>query len=153
MEKRFVKYESDLMKRSMAFLGHLLDVQDDMQSRLGMIENGPERWNELTNRTTELVTDMLSTCPPSQRTRLVNGIRDYKIELLPIHTPMDTKVMLPREQVKKLVDLAKYRCQSCTDSEKEAEKCPLYQWLIAEVPTDIQGNGLLCPYNLADWVD
>lgn len=126
-------------------------MKDDMKPRLETVEDGDSRLEKILDDTARLTKDILLTCPEKQRRRFADSLDDYAIQLVPKFTPKGDKVIIGKERLKELVDMAQEKCMNCVEDGVSAEKCRLYQWLILEVPTDQEGSGLVCPYSRAEW--
>ena len=152
MDKRFVNKEFSLLKRLTAFISDLLYMKDDLQSRLELIPNGQKRMDDVLNGISDLIKDVVATGPESQKRQLYNTIKDYKIELTPKLTPGSPNVLMSKEQVKCLIDIAQEKCESCVEDPKAAKNCRLYKFLeITALPSSY--DSLLCPYSRATWGD
>ncbi len=151
MEKRLIRSELELVRRFAAFLSELLYIRDDMKPRISMLENGPERLEKILDDSSVLIKEILATAPEKQRQQIARSLQDYKIQLVPLFTPGDDRVVMKRDQAEELVNMAQERCRDCVMTHSEAESCKLYQWLIANVPTDQEGSEFICPYSLASW--
>ena len=152
MDKRFVNKEFSLLKRLTAFISDLLYTKDDMQSRLALIPDGKQRMDALLDDASALVKDILATGPESQKKQLYNTMKDYKIELMPKLSYGSSNIVLSKEQVKQLIDVAQEKCKHCIEDPESAQKCALYKFLVITALPDSY-NTLLCPYSQAKWAD
>ena len=60
---------------------------------------------------------------------------------------------ITKEQAKDLMDCARWQCHDCVNSGEEARGCRLYKLLESTTPADDYGDGMVCPYALAEWKD
>jgi len=51
----------------------------------------------------------------------------------------------------KLVDMAREKCKGCVEDGNGARQCELYRFLEVTSPMEDYGDGLMCPYALAEW--
>ena len=58
-----------------------------------------------------------------------------------------------KEQAKALLDCARWKCHDCIEDGESCRKCQLYKLLEATTPMDDYGDGMICPYSLAQWGD
>lgn len=152
MDKRFVNKEFSLLKRLTAFISDLLYAKDDLQSRLELIPDGPQRMNVLLDDASVLVKDILATGPENQKKHLYNTIKDYKVELMPKVSYGSSNIVMSKDQTKRLIDIAQEKCRTCVEDPDSAKKCALYQVLeITALPDTYET--LLCPYSQAKWAD
>lgn len=131
----------------------LEDLKTDLHDRLGMIENGTERLNELSANADALLHDLRVTIPINQRMNLQNTAQDFEIRLSPKAAPCKTNVVMQKTEFKELVDYARSKCVDCMDSDEECGKCGLYQLLTVVLPLDNYHDGMLCPYNMGEWAN
>lgn len=152
MDNRFVNKEFSLLKRLAGFISDLLYAKEDLQDRLKLIDNGPERLDKLLDDISELVRELLSTGPESQRRQLHNTIKDYRLEFVPALSPGTKNILMSKTQAKQLIDLAREKCRICVEDPESARKCALYQLLeVTALPDSYET--LLCPYSESTWAD
>ena len=152
METRYVRAEMDVLRRFAAFLSELLFVRDDLNKKLDIVQDGHQRLEQLIQDSGNLVKDLLELTSENQRSQFRNSLGDYKIELVPKLTPNSTNILMTKEQVKALVDLAQEKCKSCVESPEDAKKCPVYRILETTALPD-KFDSMLCPYSIAEWAD
>ena len=142
-------------KMAMILLAHSATVLDDLQTDLGarlqMIEDGPERMKELSEKTDQILHEVRLTIPMEQRKHLENTCMDYEMRTVPKLTPSETNVVMGKEEFRSLVDFARVKCQMCVESDESCEKCGLYLVLTSVLPLDDYHHQYLCPYNLGRW--
>lgn len=131
----------------------LEDMQEEMQDRLGMIEDGPERLKRVAEETDKLLNELRLTIPINQRMNLQNTAQEYEVRLTPKATPGKTTVVMHKDEFKEMVDYARAMCMDCMLNETECEKCNLFQMLTVLLPLDDYKNGMLCPYNMGEWAN
>lgn len=151
MEKRLVRSEMVMVRRLAAFLSDLLHWSDDMQSRLDLVDGGKDTFNRILKDTTDLFNDVIKTVPNAQRASILNSMSDFKVTLQPVLTPESQSVLMTKKDARSLYDMAQERCKGCVNGTKEAEKCPVYHLMLANVPLENYGNDLICPYSIAEW--
>ena len=95
--------------------------------------------------------DLIGTISRSQCRQIYGTMRDFEMRLLPKLTPGSTNILMTKDQGKELLDCARWKCHACVEDGEEARKCKLYQLLEATTPMDNYGDGMLCPYALAEW--
>lgn len=142
-------------KQAMLVMAYIATVYEDMQKelddRLEMIENGPQRMRILAEDADDLLNELRKTIPVNQRMNLQNTVNEYEIRLTPKMTPFKTNVIMQKEEFKELVDIARGICVECAESDTECKACRLYQLLTVLLPLEDYNNGMLCPYNLGEW--
>jgi hypothetical protein len=78
-------------------------------------------------------------------------MKDFDMRLLPKLTPGSTNVIMTKEEGMELMDIARWRCHSCAEDGESCRSCRLYKILESTTPMDSYGDGLMCPYALAEW--
>lgn len=152
VEKRFVSSEWNKIIAYASYLSELSYMRDDMQSRLSMVENGPDRLNKLIEDAGSLLRDILDTGTENQKRKLRNTFHDFKMVLTPMMSPGTTNVLMTKDQAKELVDLAQEKCKNCIEDAEAAEKCPVFK--VMEVTTPLNRyDSMICPFSLAQWSD
>jgi len=131
----------------------LEDLKTDLSDRLGMIDNGADRLNEVSGKADALLNELRVTIPLNQRLNLQNTAQDFEIRLSPKAAPCKTSIVMQKKEFKELVDFARTKCRDCMDSDEECEKCGLFQLLTVLLPLDNYHDGMLCPYNLGEWAN
>lgn len=129
----------------------LCEAPKELQRRIGMIENGPERMRKLTEEVEKLIIDLRVTIPENQRMNLHRTAQDCEMRLAPKASPMKTTVVLQKEEYRQLVDAARVKCSDCAEDDTSCEKCGLFQLMTVINPLDDYHNSFLCPYNLREW--
>ena len=152
MEKRFVRSELDMTRRLASHLSDLLYAKEDMARRFDMVENGNERIEKLIDDTSSILSDILATAPNHQRLQFKNSLKDYRVELIPKLTPGSSNVLMTKQQVKDLINLAQEKCKTCLESAEQAKDCPLAKMMDVTALPDTY-DSVLCPYSRAEWAD
>lgn len=142
-------------KMSITFLmnatSSLADAKDELNGRLDMIDGGHELMDRLVEDSQKLLTEVRKTIPERQRTHLANTANDFEMRLVPKMTPAKTSVVMQKEEFRELVNAAQVKCRECLDDGQECKQCKLYQLLTVVLPMDEHEDGMLCPYNMAEW--
>ena len=129
----------------------MLDSRDDLKDRVGRIDGGGELMNTMTESAEKLLTEIRRTIPEDQRASINNISKDMEMRLVPKMTPSKTSVIMPKEDLKSLVDAAQIQCRECVLDGYECRTCDLFRLLKRIVPLDKHGDTMLCPYNMAGW--
>lgn len=129
----------------------LNEFSDRMQKRLGMVEDGQARAQELAEKSLKLLNDIRVTIPEKQRRNLYSMSIDLEMRMVPKLTPLKPLKVIPQDDFKELVDAAKVKCTECTLDENECEQCKLFKIFINVLPLSEYKASFLCPYNLATW--
>ena len=140
-----------LLLAYMATLGE--DLQNDLKSRLEMIDGAPEKMQTVADLTDWLLRECRKTIPQNQRKSLQNTVHDYEVRMVPKATPSTTNVIMEKEEFREIIDIAREKCRSCADDDTECTKCRLYKILTSVLPMEDYHGGLLCPYNLGEWAN
>lgn len=151
--ERLNRSQMILVQRILAFVSDLAYAKDDLAGRMKSVPHGQERLNMVVGGAESLFRDLLGTISDKQRRQIRNAARDYVMVLQPKLTPGNTRISLANEDFKELVEMARYKCRNCAEDGEGARKCPLYQWLEANVPLEDYGDGLVCPYYTIGWED
>lgn len=127
------------------------DLQKEIPERLQMIRQGTDRLHILSSGLDELLNDLRVTVPENRRIGIQNTAMDYEVRLTPKLTPMETSVVMTKEEFRNLVDFAREHCTSCVEDDEECASCELYKVLTSTLPLDDYHDTNLCPYNLGQW--
>lgn len=142
-------------KMSMIVLAYIATVfdetRDELSERLGMLPDGKERMQSLSEETDTLLQELRMTIPMNQRMNLQNTACDFEIRLTPKASPTKTTVIMQKDEFKELVDCAREKCAICVEDDESCEKCKLFQLLTCILPVDDYHGQTLCPYNLGEW--
>ena len=151
--ERLTRSQMILVQRILAFNSDLAYAKEDLAKRMESIPHGKERLNMLVGGAESLFRDLLGTISYKQRRQIRNTAKDYVMVLQPKLTPGNTRISLANEDFRELVEMARYKCRNCAEDGEGARKCPLYQWMEANVPLEDYGSGLVCPYYTIGWED
>ena len=149
--KRLTRPEMASLSMVMALASNLHFSKDDLKERLESIPGGTQRMNMLLGSVDSLFLDLIGTVCDRQRRQLRNQARDMKIQIVPTWKISNNKILIHKDEMKELVNCARYKCRQCADTGEEARKCRLYKWLEINVPLDDYGDDLICPYARVDW--
>lgn len=152
MTKRLVSSEFVQVKRFASFLSELNYLYDELKSHWSLVENGEERVKKLIDESLQLFEDLLDTVPKNQIKSLRNAVEDYRVAFVPKTMPASQSVVMDKEQIKSLIDLAQEQCKTCVKTPEEAECCPVFQQCVGVVPPSGY-DSLICPYSRAEWED
>ena len=152
MEKRLVSSEFNQVKRFAAFLSELNYLRDGLSTHWEMVENGEERIQKCLDESLQLFDELLDTIPKNQIKTLKNATVDYAVAFIPKIGPAAQNVVIDKEYVKQLIDLAHEQCKFCVKDPNEAEECPIFKLSTGVVPPDTY-ESFLCPYSQAEWKD
>lgn len=152
MQKRLVNAEFLQVKRFASFLSELNYMKDELTSHWKLVENGEDRIQKCIDESLQLFDDLLDTIPENQIKALRNAIDDYRVAFVPKAQPSDQSVVISKEHIKALVDLAQDQCKFCVKTPEEAEHCPVFQQSVAVVPPSSY-DSLICPYSQAEWLE
>ena len=149
--ERLERSELAALKMMLAELSSGTWVRDELKNRLPCIPYGRQRLLLALGVLRAVCDDMIGTIPVAQAKQIMGTLKDYEIRLIPKLTPNSTNIILTREEAKDLMDMARERCSSCVEDGESCRQCKLYQLLEATTPLNDYGNGLTCPYALAEW--
>ena len=95
--------------------------------------------------------DIVGTISPAQCRQIKGTMSDFERRRVPKMTPATRNILLTKDQGKDLLDCARWKCHDCVEDGEQCRQCRLYQILEATTPMDDYGDGLVCPYALAEW--
>ena len=127
------------------------DLPQDLCDRIGMVRDGPERTQEIIDKSNSLLDELRVTIPENQRNSIQNTADDYIIRLTPNSSPGETNIILTKDEYRNLVDCARVKCRECILDDTECEGCELFQLLTTILPLNDYHSLNLCPYNLGEW--
>lgn len=148
---RMNRHEVAACRMVMALMSNLMYAREDLKARMETVPGGPARMDKVVTEVQELFQDIIGTVSDRQRKQLRNIAQDCEIQLIPKLTHSQNRVLIPANEVREIVDMAREKCRMCTDSDAQARKCRLYQWLEVNIPLEDYGSGLMCPYSNIDW--
>ena len=151
--ERMTRHEFEAVRCLLGAVTYIAEASKDLQKRLGCIPSGKQRMAMAKGAVNALANDLVGTMTVSQCKQMQNVMNDMEIRMVPKMTPKITNVIMSKENAMVLIDSAKAKCALCAAGGDEIRKCPLYQVLEAIVPLEDYGDGLICPYVLAEWED
>ena len=128
-------------------------AQEDLQKRLECVPYGNQRLKLAVGGLRAVCDDVIGTITRSQCKQIYGTMKDFEMRLLPKLTPGSTNIIMTKEQGKDLLDCARWKCHDCIEDGESCRKCQLYKLLEATTPMDDYGDGMICPYSLAEWGD
>ena len=133
--ERLNRFEMQSVRMMLAALSVAAYAEKDLATRLECVPAGNQRM----------------TISRNQCRQIHGTMKDFEMRLVPKLTPGSTNILMTKEQGKDLLDCARWQCHSCVKDGEEARKCRLYKLLEATTPMDDYGDGMICPYALAEW--
>ena len=149
--ERLNRIEMQAVRMLLAGLSVAAYAEKDLADRLGCVPYGNQRMKMSVGGLRSVVNDLIGTISRSQCRQIYGTMRDFEMRLLPKLTPGSTCIIMTKDEGKELLDCARWQCHSCVKDGEEARKCRLYKLLEATTPMDDYGDGLVCPYALAEW--
>ena len=149
--ERLKRNEMNGLRMLLAHLSTAAYVQDDLKDRLECIPDGNRRLRMAVGGLRAVCDDVIGTVSKAQAKQIYGTMRDYELRLVPKLTPASVNIMLTKEQGIELMDLAREKCHGCVEDGESCRECRLYKIFEATTPMDDYGDGLLCPYSLAEW--
>ena len=149
--ERLKRNEMNGLRMLLAHLSTAAYVQDDLKDRLECIPDGTRRLRMAVGGLRAVCDDVIGTVSKAQAKQIYGTMRDYELRLVPKLTPASVNIMLTKEQGIELMDMAREKCHGCVEDGESCRECRLYKIFEATTPMDDYGDGLLCPYSLAEW--
>ena len=149
--ERLKRNEMNGLRMLLAHLSTAAYVQDDLKDRLECIPDGNRRLRMAVGGLRAVCDDVIGTVSKAQAKQIYGTMRDYELRLVPKLTPASVNIMLTKEQGIELMDMAREKCHGCVEDGESCRECRLYKIFEATTPMDDYGDGLLCPYSLAEW--
>lgn len=149
--ERLHRNEYTGLKMLLAFVSISAYAREDLQKRLECVPHGKERMNMAVGGLRSVCNDLIGTVSRAQCRQIMGTMRDFEMRLLPKLTPGSTNIIMTKEQGKDLLDCARWKCHDCVEDGERCRECQLYKVLEATTPLDDYGDGMICPYALADW--
>jgi hypothetical protein len=151
--ERLTRPEMQSLKMMLALLSAAAYAEKDLRRCLERVRYGNRLMRMALGSLRSLMNKVLGTVSRNQCKHIYGTMTDYEVRLVPKLTPGSTNIILTKEQGKALMDCAQWQCKDCVKDGEEARKCKLYQLLESTTQMDDYGDGLLCPYALAEWRD
>lgn len=149
--ERMTRPEFEAMRCLLGAVSYIAHASEDLQKRLECIPRGRQRMAMAKGAISAVANDLIGTMTVAQCRQMQNVMSDMELRMVPKMTPKKTSVVMPKESAMALIDSAKARCAMCAAEGEEIRQCGLYQILEGLIPLDSYGDGLLCPYALAEW--
>ena len=149
--ERLVRSEMNAVRMMLATLSTATYAQEDLRSRLECVPDGNRRIRMAVGALRSVINDLIGTISRAQAKQIYGVMKDFEMRLLPKMTPGSANVVMTKEEGMALIDCAKWKCHACTEDGESCRKCKLYQLLEATTPMDDYGDGMVCPYALAEW--
>ena len=151
--ERLKRSEMDAVRMLLAVLSAAAYAKEDLFDRLECVPYGNQRMRLALGGLRAVCDDVVGTISKSQCKQIYGTMKDFRIELRPRLMPGSTNVVMTKEQGKELLDLARWQCHDCVKDGEECRQCRLYKIMEATTPLNDYGDGLVCPYALADWIN
>lgn len=151
--ERMNRHEFEAVRCLLGAVSYIANASEDLQKRLECIPAGRKRMAMARGAVNAIANDLIGTMTGAQCKQMQNVMKDMEMRMVPKLSPGSRNVIMTADAAKTLIDSAKSRCAICAASGDEIRRCPLYQVLEGLIPLEDYGDGLLCPYVLADWED
>ena len=149
--ERLTRSEFEAVRCLMGAVSYLADASENLQKRLQCIPAGRQRMAMAKGAVAAIANDLVGTMTVAQCKQMHNLMNDMDMRMVPKMTPNNRNLIINADAAKVLIDCAKAKCDLCAASGDEIRACKLYQVLEAIVPLENYGDGLICPYVLAEW--
>ena len=149
--ERLRRSEMMAVRMLLAALSSAAYAKEDLQDRLACVPDGKARFRLALGGLRTVCDDIVGTISRNQCKQIKGTMTDFEMRLLPKLTPLSTNIIMTKEQGKELLDCARWKCHDCVEDGEACRQCKLYQLLEATTPLEDYGNGLICPYSLAEW--
>ena len=151
--ERLNRREMNAMIMLLAHLSSAAYAEKDLEHRFECIPNGKQRFRLVLGGLRAICDDLAGTISPAQCKTLYGTMKDNELRIVPKLTSGSPNLIMSKDQAKELMDAAREKCRMCTEDGESCRQCGLYQIMEALVPMENYGNGLMCPYSLAEWRD
>ena len=151
--ERMNRTEMTAVRMMLAALSVAAYAKDDLKDRLECVPYGNQRMRMAVGGLRAICDDLVGTISRSQCKQIYGTMKDFEMRLLPKLTPGSTNIIMTKEQGKELMDCARWKCHSSVEDGEACRKCQLYKLLESTTPMDSYGDGLVCPYSMAEWED
>lgn len=149
--ERMGRAEFNAVRAMLIVVSFCVEAKRDLQHRLELIPHGKRRMNMALGAIQAIMNDIIGTMTRAQAQQIRNTMSDMEVKITPKMMPIAQTVLMDLQTAKDLTDCAREKCRICAEDGDSCRKCKLYQVMEATTPLEDYGNGLLCPYNLADW--
>lgn len=151
--ERLNRHEFEAVRCLLGAVSYIARATDDLQKRLECIPGGRRRMAMARGQINAIANDLIGTMTVQQCKQLRNVMQDMEMRMVPKLSGKTNNVIMTKENAMTLVDSAKSRCSMCTACEEDIRKCDLYKTFESVMPLEDYGDGLICPYALAEWED
>lgn len=151
--ERLNRFEMQSVRMMLAACSIAAYAQEDLKGRLECVPSGNQRMRLAVGGLRALADDVVGTISYAQAKQIYGTMKDFEMRLVPKLTPASTNIIMTKEQGKELLDCARWACHDCVKDGEEARGCRLYKLLEATTPADDYGDGMVCPYALAEWAN
>ena len=151
--ERLKRNEMNSLRMLLANLSSAEYVRMELKNRLDCIPDGNRRFRLALGGLKAVCEDVIGTISAAQAKQIYGTLKDYRMQMVPKAMPGTVNIMLTKEQGVELIDLARERCHGCVEDGNSCRECRLYKLFEATTPLDDYGDGLICPYSLAEWED
>lgn len=149
--ERLMRSELTAVRMLLAALSTASYAREDLKDRLECVPYGNQRLRMAVGGLRAVCDDLVGTISRSQCKQIYGTMKDFEMRLLPKLTPGSTNIIMTKEQGKELLDCARWKCHACVEDGEHCRECRLYKILEATTPLEDYGDGMLCPYALAQW--
>ena len=151
--ERMNRHEFEAVRSLLGAVSYIANASDDLQKRLEYIPSGKQRMAMAKGAVAAIANDLIGTMTVSQCRQMKNVMSDMEMRIVPKLSPGSKNIVMTSDAAKTLVDSARAKCAICAASGDEIRQCELYKVLEGVIPLENYGDGLLCPYVLAEWED
>lgn len=149
--ERLNRTQMTAVRMMLAALSVATYAKDDLRDRLECVPYGNERMRMAVGGLRAVVDDLVGTISRGQCRQIYGTMKDFEMRLLPKMTPGTTSIVMTKDEGKELLDCARWKCHDCVEDGNSCRECRLYKLLEATTPMDSYGDGMVCPYALAEW--
>jgi len=149
--ERLNRAEYNALRALLIVVSFAVDAKKDLWNRLQCIPFGRQRMAAALGALRAVLDDIIGTITRAQAQQIQNTMHDMDVKITPKLMPVGQTVIMDLDLAKDLTDCAKQMCVGCTEDGESCRECKLYKIMEATTPLEDYGNGMLCPYNLAEW--
>lgn len=151
--ERMKRSEFNAVRALLIVVNYCNSSKQDLKERLqnGPIPRGWWRLSSAIGAVNAIMNDIVGTMTHNQARQIMNTIQDMDVKISPKAIPVGQTVVMDVQTAIDLTDCAREKCRMCAEDGESCRSCKLYQVMESTTPLEDYGNGLLCPYNLADW--
>ena len=149
--ERLKRSEMTAVRMLLAGLSTAGYAKDDLVERLKCVPDGNRRLRMALGGLKAVCDDLVGTISKAQCRQIYGTMKDFEMRLMPKLSPMSTNIVMTKEEGKELLECARWKCSGCVEDGEGCRRCKLYKLLEATTPMEDYGDGLICPYSLAEW--